>query len=134
MSYNKPLPNVNADNKFFWDACKEHRLSFQKCKACGFIRWPPSIICPECHSKETEMIVSKGRGKVYSFVVYHAAYHPEFKNDLPYVVAIIALEEGPHLLTNITGCPPEEVACDMEVEVTWEDINEEFSLPKFRPV
>jgi len=134
MSYNKPLPKVNADNKPFWDGCKEHRLLFQKCKDCGFIRWPPSLICPQCHSQDTEWTISEGRGKVYSFVVYHVAYHPEFKNDLPYVVAIVELEEGPHLLTNITGCSPDEVACDMRVEATWDDITKDFSLPKFQSV
>jgi len=67
-------------------------------------------------------------------VVYHIAYHPGFKHDLPYVVAIVELEEGPHILTNIVGCSPDEVECDMQVELTWDDITEEFSLPKFRPV
>ena len=74
------------------------------------------------------------KGKVYSFVVYRVAYHPGFKGDLPYVVGIVELEEGPHLLTNIIGCNPEEVVCDMQVEVIWDDITGDFSLPKFQPV
>ena len=133
MTYKKPLPKVNADSKFFWDGCKEHRLCFQKCRECGHIRWPAAFICPHCLSQNTELTVSEGRGKVYSFVTYHVAYHPEFKNDLPYVVAVVALEEGPHLLTNITGCKPDDVACDMRVKVAWDDITEDFSLPKFQP-
>jgi uncharacterized OB-fold protein len=86
-----------------------------------------------CHSTETRWVVSRGKGRVYTFVVYHVAYHPGFENDLPYVVADVELEEGPRLVTNIVGCGPGDVKCEMPVEVTWEDITEEFSLPKFKP-
>ena len=133
MAYEKPLPQVNPDNRPFWDGCKQHALRFQKCVDCGHVRWPPSAICPECHSSETQWIVSTGKGTVYTYAVYHRAYHKAFENDLPYITAIVKLEEGPHLLTNIVGCSPAEVRCDMPIEVTWEDITEEFSLPKFRP-
>jgi hypothetical protein len=108
--YNKPLPDINGDSKDFWAGCKEHELRFQKCKTCGHVRWPASIICPICYSREAQWIVARGKGRVYTFVVYHVAYHPGFENDLPYVVR-----------------------CEMPVEVTWEDITDEFSLPKFRP-
>lgn len=131
--YTKPLPNLNGDNKQFWAGCKVHELRFQRCQACGHIRWPASILCPICHSREMNWIVSQGKGKVYSFAVYHMAYDPGFEKDLPYVVADVELEEGPRLLTNIVDCPPDEVRCEMPVEVTWEDITEEFSLPKFKP-
>lgn len=97
------------------------------------MRWPPSIICPQCHSKETEWITASGKGRLYTYVVYHKAFHPGFANDLPYVVAVVELDEGPHLLTNMVGCNPGELDCDMLVEVLWEDITEEVSLPKFRP-
>ena len=132
-NYHKPLPEINGDNQEFWIGCKEHKLKFQKCKACGHVRWPPSMICPMCYSQEIQWIVARGKGKVYSFVVYHVAYHPGFENEVPYVVADVELEEGPRLLTNIVDCPHNEVKCDMPVEVTWEDITEEFSLPKFKP-
>ena len=132
MDYNKPLPVLNEDTKPFWSGCKEHQLRFQRCKDCGHIRWPASMICPECYGQNTEWIVACGKGNIYTFVVYHMAYHPGFENDLPYVVAIVELEEGLHILTNLVGCSPDEVKCDMPVEVTWEDITEEFSLPKFK--
>ena len=133
MAYKKPLPKPNSDTRPFWNGCRDHELRFQKCKECEHVRWPPSILCPRCYSPETEWIVSKGRGRVYSFVVYHVAFHPAFKDEVPYITAIVELPEGPHLLTNIVGCETSKVTCDMPVEVAWEDINEEFSLPKFRP-
>jgi len=133
VEYDKPLPNMNGDNKEFWAGCKAHELRFQKCKACGHVRWPASIICPMCYSKEMKWIVAEGKGRVYSFAVYHVAYHPGFESDLPYVVADVELKEGPRLVTNIVGCRPDDVKCEMPVEVTWKDITEEFSLPKFKP-
>jgi len=132
MLYDKPLPKPNADDKFFWDGCKEHQLRFQKCRNCGLVRWPAALICPNCYSQDTELITLSGKGKVYTFTVYHQAFRPAFEKDLPYITAVIELEEGPFLLSNIVGCKPADVRCDMPVEVTWEDITEEFSLPKFK--
>lgn len=134
MCYPKPLPCVTEDNQEFWNGCKARELRFQKCKPCGHVRWPASLICPACLSRETDWVVASGKGTIYTFAVYHVAYHPGFKDDLPYVVALVALEEGPHLLTNIVGCPVDQVACDMPVLVDWQDITEEFTLPKFRLV
>jgi uncharacterized OB-fold protein len=134
MAYQKPLPQPNADDRFFWNGCKEHKLLFQKCLNCGLVRWPPSIICPNCHSNDTEIIEATGKGRIYTYAVYHQAYHPGFESEIPYVTAIIELEEGPHFLSNITGCEPDKVECDMPVEVVWEDITKEFSLPKFKPI
>lgn len=130
----KPLPNINGDNREFWAGCREHRLTFQKCENCGHVRAPASIICPVCHSQQASWTVSSGKGKVYTFVVYRIAMHPAFAGDLPYVVAIVEMEEGPHILSNIVGCRPEEVACEMAVEATWKDVNNEVSLPLFRPL
>jgi uncharacterized OB-fold protein len=131
--YEKPLPQPNADDRPFWEGCQKHELRFQKCSDCGHVRWPAALICPDCYSDETEWITATGKGKVYTFAVYHRAYHPGFAKDLPYVAAVIELEEGPHFLSNIIGCPTSEVRCDIPVEVVWEDINDDFSLPKFKP-
>jgi len=133
MATEKPLPQVNPDTQPFWDGCKAHELRFQKCMDCGHVRWPPSMICPECHAAQAEWIAAGGKGAVYTYAVYHRAFHPAFKDDLPYVAAVVELEEGPHLLTNIIGCKPEAVRCDMPVVVAWEDVTDEFSLPKFKP-
>jgi uncharacterized OB-fold protein len=134
MEYKKPLPKPNDDNRLFWEGCREHQLRFQKCGDCGHVRWPPSIICPICYSDNTDHITAGGRGTIFSFVVYHTAFHPAFEDDLPYVVAIVELEEGPRLLTNIVSCSHDELRCELAVEVVWDDITEDFSLPKFSPL
>ena len=134
MAYEKPLPKPNADTRPFWEGCQKSQLRFQKCPHCDHIRWPPSVTCPKCHSSDTEWIVASGKGMIYSYVVYHVAFHPTFENDLPYITAVVKLTEGPYILTNIVGCDPSKLKCDMPVEVVWDHSSQEFSLPKFKPV
>ncbi len=134
LAASKPLPRINPDNQPFWDYCRRHELRFQKCLACGHTRFPASILCPRCYSREARWILSEGQGTVYTYAVYHKAFHPAYADELPYVTAVVALSEGPHLLTNIVGCLPKEVYCDMPVTLVWEDIDGSFSLPKFKPV
>lgn len=131
--YNKPLPLVNEENKPFWEYCKKHELRMQKCTRCGHIRFPVSILCPGCHSLDSQWVKLSGKGSIYSFTVYRVAYHPAFEDDIPYVLAIIQLAEGPRMESNIVGCPPEDVRIEMPVEVAFDDITSEISLPKFKP-
>jgi uncharacterized OB-fold protein len=134
LVYNKPLPIPNQDTKPFWDACAHHELIFQKCIDCNYTRWPPSYICSACHSFNYRWIKSKGRGKIYAFVVYHKAFHPSFEEDLPYITAVVELEEGPRILTNIIECDLSEIECETQVELVWDRVTGEFSLPKFKPI
>lgn len=131
--YTKPLPVLDEDNKPFWDYCKQHELRMQKCLKCGKFHYPASMICPHCHHLESEWVKLSGKGQVYSFIVVHRQYHPGFAKDIPYTVAIIETEEGTRLLSNVIGCQPEEVRIGMPVEVVFEDITKEFTLPKFKP-
>ena len=131
--YEKPLPAPTVDTELFWYYCKRHELRMQKCSQCGYVRYPPSIVCPKCQSMEAEWARLTGRGKVYSFVVVHYLYDRSFSKDIPYAVASIELEEGARLMGNITGCNVEDVEIGMPVEVYFEDITDEFALPKFKP-
>ena len=133
VEYNKPLPEITLDNQPFWDACKRHELSLQKCQDCGHLR-NPGPICPNCLSMNSEWVRVSGRGKVYTYVVMHQRYHAGFADELPYNVTIVELDEGPRLLTNIVGCKNEDIRIGMEVDVVFEDITEEVTLPKFKPV
>ena len=132
--YQKPLPIPNEDTKPFWDGLKEHKLRIQKCSQCGQFRFPPRIICPYCMSLESEWVEVEGGGTVYSFTIVHHAYTPAYEGELPYVVAIIELEEGIRLISNIVGCKPEQVEIGMHVELTFEDVTPDFTLHKFQPV
>lgn len=132
-TYEKPLPVINEDTAPYWKYCQKHELRMQKCLQCGYIRFPVSIICPKCYSMEAEWTRLSGKGKVYSFIIYRLAYHKSYENDIPYAVAIIHLDEGPRMESNITGCKVEDIKIDMPVELYFDDVTEEISLPKFRP-
>lgn len=132
-TYEKPLPIPSVISEPHWAACREHRLMVQRCQHCGAYYFPPSIICPECLSRQVEWTQVSGRGRVFSFIVFHRVYHPGFKEDVPYTVALIELEEGARILSNVVGIPPSEVKCDMPVEVIFDDVTPEVTLPKFRP-
>ena len=132
--YKKPIPVPSQLSEPFWAACKRHELTVQKCNNCGSFRFPPAVLCPECLSDATEWSQVSGRGKVFSFVVYRRLYNTTFEQDLPYTVAIVELAEGTRMLSNIVGIAPEDVRCDMPVEVVFEDITPDATLPKFRPI
>ncbi|MBI2979535.1 MAG: Zn-ribbon domain-containing OB-fold protein [Chloroflexi bacterium] len=131
--YTKPLPDPTIETKPFWDYCKKHELRMQKCAQCGHIRFPPGIVCPKCHSMEAEWVKLSGKGKIFSFVIFHYVYNKAFKDDVPYASASIELDEGPRMMSNIIGCKLEDIKINMPVEVHFEDITGEFALPKFKP-
>jgi uncharacterized OB-fold protein len=126
------IPVANIDTKPFWDGCGEGRLLLQRCAGCGAWRHPPSPICPNCLDPKHEWIAATGRGTVYTFVVVREARRGWDKM-VPYVLAVIALEEGPHILTDLTDVAPEDVAIGMKVEVTFEELDGTTKLPLFRP-
>ena len=131
MSGEVLVPQPTGDTREFWEGCKEKRLRFQQCVACGHVRWPPSNLCPVCHSFETKWIEASGKGKIHTFTVYHMAFHPAWKDKTPYITAVVELKEGPKLLTNIVDADPSQLTCDMPVEVVWEGAGEYF-VPRFR--
>ena len=132
--YKKPLPHVDEENRWFWEACARHELVLQKCAACGTIRFYPRALCAACLSSETRYVRASGRGKVYTFTVTHQNQAAGFRDGLPYVMAYVELEEGPRILTNIVQTPPDEVSIGMPVEVVFEDIDEALAIPKFQRI
>jgi uncharacterized OB-fold protein len=127
------LPYANIDTKPFWDGCLEGRLLLQRCSACGAWRHPPSPICSVCLSAAHEWIPARGRGSVYTFTVVREARRG-WEKLVPYIVAVVALEEGPHILSNIVNIAPEQVAIGMPVAVTFAELDGSTKLPQFQPV
>ncbi len=132
--YKKPLPTPLPWSRPFWEGCKRHELLIQRCKDCGTNIFYPKLYCSNCLSPNLEWIKTSGRGKVYTFTVVENYAPTDFAQDVPYVVAVIKLEESVQLMSNIVDCKPEQVKCDMEVEVVFEDVTDEVTLPKFRPI
>ncbi len=130
----KPVPIVNDWARPFWEAAREERLILQQCNDCKNHIFYPRISCPHCFSDHLTWVDASGNGTVYSFTIVENNPPSAFINDVPYVVAVVRLEEGVQMLSNIVGCDPADVRCDMPVRVTFEKLNDEFTLPKFTPV
>jgi uncharacterized protein len=129
----KPLPRVTPELAPFLAAAKDRRLVVQRCSGCGQLRFPPRELCSQCWAREVEWVPVSGRGEVFSFYWMHQIYHPGFAAEVPYAVVIVALEEGPHVLSNMVGCSRDQLRIGMPVEVTFDDASDEVTLPKFRP-
>lgn len=129
----KPVPVVSPWARPFWEAAREHRLLLQHCDDCGKLIFYPRAFCPHCLSANLGWRAASGRGTVYSYTVVEANAPSAFARDVPYVVAVIRLEEGVQMLSNVVGCEPSQLRCDMPVEVTFEKLDDRFTLPRFRP-
>ena len=130
----KPKPRPAPESLPYWQAAREHRLALPKCEDCQKFWFPPSRTCPHCLSANFSFKNVSGKGKIFSFVTFHRVYRPAFANDVPYVVALIELDEGPRLLSNIMGATHDQVKCEMRVEVVFDDYDEDISIPKFKLV
>ena len=131
--YSKPLPAVSELNRPFWDALRNRMLLLPKCNACGVVWYPPSPFCPDCWSKDFTWKRLSGKGRVNSWVVFHQAYFSSLKDDIPYNVAEVELDEGPRLLTNLVDVSNDKIEGGMIVEIVYDDVTENVTLAKFRP-
>lgn len=136
VKYNKeyptPRPLVDEDTIEFWTKLHETKqLHVQKCKNCGSYSHPPRPVCHSCRQFELEWVPVSGKGRVYSYVIYHRSVHPGF--EVPYEVILVELEEGVRIVSNMVDCDPEDVSIGMPVEfVPDEDVFEDITLPKFK--
>ena len=134
--YRKPLPSPSPETERFWEGCRNHELLLPYCRGCESYFFYPRSFCPNCFSWDIEWRKASGRGKIYTFAIQHRAWHRGWAEDVPYVNAMVDLDEGPRIYTNIVGVEPDpkNIQCDMAVEVVFEDVSDEITLPKFRPV
>jgi uncharacterized protein len=130
MAYNKPLPKIDALNRPFWEAAREGRLVVQTCGKCGDVHMPPTPVCPACLSDGQEWRAASGRGTLESWITFHRAYWDGFKDELPYNVCLVRLEEGPLLVSNLVG-PAERAKAGAAVRAMFRRVTEEVTLPVF---
>jgi hypothetical protein len=134
--YSKPLPVPSEETAPFWEGTKQRELRIPYCRHCQRHFFYPRSFCPHCFGTELEWRKASGRGRLYTYGIQYRPAHPGFMNELPYVTAIVELEEGVRLMTNLVGVEPdpEKIRCDAPVEVVFEDVTDEITLPKFRLV
>ena len=131
--YRKPMPEINDLNRPHWEGANQHEFRVQRCRGCGHMWFPPMTNCSRCLSTDLEWFVTGGKGKVFSFIVYHQGWLPGYLQETPYNVALIELDEGVRFISNVVGIPNDQIEVDMPVEATYEEVTPEVTIPRFRP-
>jgi uncharacterized OB-fold protein len=128
----RPLPAITPETRHFWEGTRAGELRLQKCAACSHVYFPPRPFCPQCTSASIGILRATGRATLYSYVIHHRAT-PGFTP--PYSIAVVELEEGPRMMTNIVEVEqtPAALRLDMPLEVVFQRMTDEISLPLFRP-
>ena|ERR1700730_14264533 len=121
----------DSDSRPYWEGLTQGELRIQRCSTCSKAVFYPRSICPHCFADQLSWIVASGKGTIYSYTVAHQAFGA-FAADIPFVIAIVELEEGVRMMTRVINAPRERVAVGAAVEVTFESVGEELTLPYFR--
>ncbi len=132
-AWNKPLPTVAGETKAFWDSCRRGQLVIQYCEGCDEYQWYPRGICADCWGESVRWVQSSGRGTVWTYTVTYQNRTPGFAEMVPYVLALVELEEGVRMFTNIIECNPRDVYIGMPVEVTFQTATPQITIPYFKP-
>jgi uncharacterized OB-fold protein len=128
----KPMPSPDADSAALWRGLRDGVLLLQHCGDCRHVQYYQQGMCRHCGSEKLSHRAASGRGKVHSFSVVHRAPGPAFRDDVPYAVLLVELEEGPRMISTYTGGKPEDVTFDMDVVLICEAIDDATTLPRFR--
>jgi len=130
----KRLPRPTVTSQAFWAGCRHQQLLIQRCQDCGQHQFYPRSICTKCMSKNLDWVCSSGRGTIRTFTVIRHPVSKAYADEVPYVLALIQLEEGPTMMSSLLACDPEDVAIGTAVEVVFEQWSEAITMPKFQPV
>ncbi len=133
--YNKPVPAPQVESDIYWQGAKNHELWLRNCNDCGNAYFYPRDISPCCFSRNTGWRQASGNATLFTYAIVHRAPHMGFVGDVPFVTALVELEEGPIMPTNIVmdDPTPENLQIGMPLEVIFEDITDDIALPKFKP-
>lgn len=129
----RPVPIPDADSRPFWEGVQAHELRIQRCRTCGRHIYYPRSLCPYCHGADLEWVRASGSGVLYSYTVSRRPAGPGFAADVPYVVALVDLDEGPRMMTNLVDVPVDEVTIGQRVQVVFREMSPGLTLPVFRP-
>lgn len=134
--YQKILPVPNDETQPFWDSLKQHKMKLPRCKNCSQYHMYPRSHCPNCFSWDIEWVEASGKGKLYTYAIQYRPQGPGFQDEVPYITALVQLDEGPRLMTNLVEveADPAKLKCDSPVEIVYDDVTDEITLAKFRPV
>lgn len=130
MTYTRPIPEADDESREFYDGARRHELMLMRCRNCRAWRLPSRPRCPDCWSTDTAWERACGRGTLYSFGIMHQKF-PGFADDVPYNYAVVELEEGPRIISNIVGVPGDEIVVDMPLQALFDDVSPDTTLIRF---
>ena len=130
----KPLPKPTQWSQPFWDAAREHRLLLRRCNTCGAYQHPPYPYCEVCYHEDFSWVDAAGRASLFAYTINRSAVPLPFMADLPYVTAIVELTEGVRMISNIVQCDHDALINGMELEVVFNDVSDEWTLPQWKPL
>jgi uncharacterized OB-fold protein len=130
--YNLPLPYPGPDDQAFWEGAKRHELLIQRCTGCGTLRGWGKPMCAECNAFDSEAVPASGRGTIWSYTTTYHGWSRAWREAVPYTVVVVQLDEGPRLTSNLVDAEPEAIRVGLPVEVVFDDVTAEITLPKFR--
>ncbi len=131
--WRRPLPTITGESMPYWQATTRGELLIQRCRDCKEYQFYPRGICSNCFNGKIDWVRSSGKGTVWTYTITRQNRTPGF-DDGPYVLALIELEEGVKMFSNVVGCDPFEVQIGMEVEVTFQRATRDISVPFFKPI
>ena len=133
--YKKPLPRpISVElTRPFWEAAKRHELMMPRCTKCDHFHFYPREECPRCFSREIEWATVSGRGRLHSYTIVHQAANRVFQDDTPHVYAMVQLDEGPRMISNVVDCELDDLRVDMPLLAVFDDVTPEWTLVKFKP-
>ena len=136
MDPDRPVPQpITPESKPYWDGLKEGKLMLPRCGACKQAFFYPRVVCPKCHSRDISWVQATGRGTLHAFGIGHQSFNKAFKMPPPYVLAMVQLDEGPKMMTNLVNvvADPAVITCDMPVQVVFHKVTDDVTVPLFEP-
>src|SRR5919106_3326418 len=136
MDPDRPLPQpITPEAKPYWDGLREGKLMLPRCQACGHAFFYPRVLCPRCRSRQIAWFQASGRGRLHAFGIGHQSFNKAFKMPAPYVLAMIEVEEGPRMMSNLinVAADPKVIRCDMPVQVVFHRLTDELTVPLWEP-
>jgi uncharacterized OB-fold protein len=132
--YDRALPTIDADNEEFWRSCKRHDMHLQRCATCRNWRYFPASVCPDCSSFDFSWDRVSGWATLFTFSTIYRPPSPSWADSVPYTYAVVELDEGPFMPTNIVGIAPDEIRIGIRLRLVYDDVTSEVTLPKFEPI
>ncbi len=130
-TYSRPIPEPDEESAPFFEGARRHELMLMRCRSCGAYRLPSRPRCPDCWSTDTEWVRASGNGTLYSFGITHQNLHPAFADEVPYQFAVVELEEGPRIVSNVVGVTDGELRVDMPLRAVFDDVSDDTTLIRF---